>query len=169
VEVWRPVGRVVWWVYRVEGCWADEWWAGCSAGRMPGGPAGGRHVGTASVGPASSGFAFLQGRGLAACGVEAWQMSAVLGPACSFSVSWHGEAFHRLWVKGAKVSALPGALPQPSMSPASQQGPSFTELTQSAAVSQWPVWILPSLIFFSGFFLALGIKSNGQIALSLCY
>jgi hypothetical protein len=42
---------------------------------------------------------------------------------CSFSLSWHGEAFHELGVQSAKVSALPGALPQPSLSPASQQSP----------------------------------------------
>jgi hypothetical protein len=30
-------------------------------------------------------------------------------PTCSLSVSWHGEAFHKLGVQGAKVSALPGA------------------------------------------------------------
>jgi hypothetical protein len=37
----------------------------------------------------------------------------------SFSISWHGEAFHKLGVQSADVSALPGALPQPSVSPAS--------------------------------------------------
>jgi hypothetical protein len=56
---------------------------------------------------------------------------------CSFSKSWCGEAFHELWVQSANVSALPGALPQPSVSPASQQGPWFMELTRSAAVSSW--------------------------------
>jgi hypothetical protein len=60
---------------------------------------------------------------------------------CSFSKSWHGEAFHKLGVQSADVSALPGAFPQPSMSPASQLSPWFTELMQSAAVSQSPSWI----------------------------
>jgi hypothetical protein len=41
----------------------------------------------------------------------------------SFSSSWRGEAFLDLAVWRAKVSALPSALPQLSMSPASQQGP----------------------------------------------
>jgi hypothetical protein len=65
-----------------------------------------------------------------ACEVEAWQASGPacssgMGgwqPACSFSVLWHREAFHRLRVQGAEFSALPGALPQPNISPASQQG-----------------------------------------------
>jgi hypothetical protein len=37
----------------------------------------------------------------------------------SFSIWWGGEAFHELGVQSADVSALPGALPQSSMSPAS--------------------------------------------------
>jgi hypothetical protein len=41
-------------------------------------------------------------------------------PACSFNISWHGEAFHGLGFQGAKVSVLPGASPPPRMSPASQ-------------------------------------------------
>jgi hypothetical protein len=60
----------------------------------------------------------------------AWRASGPAGgsgvgwwPACSFSVSWYVEAFHRLGVQGAKVSALPGALPQPRVCPASHQGP----------------------------------------------
>jgi hypothetical protein len=48
---------------------------------------------------------------------------------CSFSESFHGEAFHELGVQSADVSVLPGALPQPSVSPASQQSPWFTEIT----------------------------------------
>jgi hypothetical protein len=44
-------------------------------------------------------------------------------PSCSFSKSLRGEAFHELGVQGANVLALPGSLPQPSISPASQQGP----------------------------------------------
>jgi hypothetical protein len=42
---------------------------------------------------------------------------------CSFSVLVHGEDFHWLGVQGAEVSALSGALPLSSVSPASQQGP----------------------------------------------
>jgi hypothetical protein len=61
---------------------------------------------------------------------------------CSFSKSWCGEAFHELGIQSADVSALPGALPQSSMSPASQQSPLFTEPMRSAAVSQSPSWIL---------------------------
>jgi hypothetical protein len=44
-------------------------------------------------------------------------------PACSFSLSWYGEASHGIGAQGAEVSALPGAVPQPRMSPASEQGP----------------------------------------------
>jgi hypothetical protein len=40
-----------------------------------------------------------------------------------FSTLCHGESFQDLRVWSAKVSALPGTLPQLSMSPASQQGP----------------------------------------------
>jgi hypothetical protein len=42
---------------------------------------------------------------------------------CSFSKSWHGEAFHKLGFQSANVSALPGALPQLNVSPVSQQSP----------------------------------------------
>jgi hypothetical protein len=63
----------------------------------------------------------------------------------SFSKLWCGEAFHELGVQSADVSALLGALPQPSVSPVSQQSPWFTELMQSAAVSQLPSWISHSL------------------------
>jgi hypothetical protein len=35
---------------------------------------------------------------------------------CSFSKSWCGEDFHKLWVQSAEVSALAGAFPQPSVS-----------------------------------------------------
>jgi hypothetical protein len=42
---------------------------------------------------------------------------------CSFSKSRCGEAFLELGVQSADVSALPGALPQPSVSPVSQQSP----------------------------------------------
>jgi hypothetical protein len=58
----------------------------------------------------------------------------VCSTGCSFSKSWHG-------VQSADVSALPGALPHPRVSPSSQQSPRFTELRRSAAVSQSPSWI----------------------------
>jgi hypothetical protein len=44
-------------------------------------------------------------------------------PPCSFSVLRYEEAFHWLSIKGAHVSDLPAALPQPSLSPASQKCP----------------------------------------------
>jgi hypothetical protein len=44
-------------------------------------------------------------------------------PAYSCSALWGGEDFRRLGFQGAKVSALPCALPQPRVSPASQQSP----------------------------------------------
>jgi hypothetical protein len=62
-------------------------------------------------------------------------------PGYSFSISWHGEAFHELGVQGADVSALSGALPQLSVSPAFQQSPWITEVRRSVAVSQSPSWI----------------------------
>jgi hypothetical protein len=37
----------------------------------------------------------------------------------SFGISWPGEAFHELGVQSADVSALPGVLPQSSVSPVS--------------------------------------------------
>jgi hypothetical protein len=62
------------------------------------------------------------------------------GLACSagysFSMSLCGEAFHELEVQSADISALAGALLQPSVSPASQQSTWITELLQSAALSQ---------------------------------
>jgi hypothetical protein len=87
-------------------------------------------------------------RDLMACRAAAlWAYGAglVCSAGYSFSVSWCGEAFHQLGVQSANVSALPGALPQPSVSPASQQSSWFMELRRSAAVSQSPYWI--SLIF----------------------
>jgi hypothetical protein len=60
-------------------------------------------------------------------------------PSCSFNVLWYEGAFHMLGVQGAEVSVLPGALPHPRVSPASQQGPWFTELMQSASVSWSPL------------------------------
>jgi hypothetical protein len=68
---------------------------------------------------------------------EAWGWH----PACSFSVSLHGETFHKLGVQGAKVSTLPCALPQPRVSLASQQDPWFTKFMLSASVSHSPFWI----------------------------
>jgi hypothetical protein len=59
----------------------------------------------------------------------------VYSTSCSFSKSWCREAFHELGVQSADVSALPHALPQPSMSPVSLQSPLFTELMQCTAVS----------------------------------
>jgi hypothetical protein len=67
------------------------------------------------------------------------------GLACSacysFSLWWHGEDLHELGVQSADVSALPGALPQPRMSPACQQSPWFTKLRRSVAVFQSPSWL----------------------------
>jgi hypothetical protein len=68
------------------------------------------------------------------------------GLACStcysFSIWWHGEAFHELGVQSADVSALLCALPQSSMSLASYQSPSITEVRRPVAVFQLPSWIL---------------------------
>jgi hypothetical protein len=78
--------------------------------------------------------------GQRAGGAEAWwasrRASVAWGwqPACFFSVLWHGADFHRLGVQGAEVSALPGALPQPSVSLASQQGPRFKVLVVCVCV-----------------------------------
>jgi hypothetical protein len=84
-------------------------------------------------------------------GQEAW-WSAVAAPwaywveacwaSCSFSESSCGKAFHELGVQSVEFSALPGALPQPNMSPVSQQYSWFMQLTQSVAMSQSPSWIL---------------------------
>jgi hypothetical protein len=67
------------------------------------------------------------------------------GLACStcysFSIWWHGEASQELGVQSADVSALPGALPQSSKSPASYQSPWITEVRRSVAVLQLPSWI----------------------------
>jgi hypothetical protein len=62
-------------------------------------------------------------------------------PSCSVSKSWHGEAFDKLGVQSPEVSALHGALCQPSVSSVSQQSPWFMELTWSAGASQSPPWI----------------------------
>jgi hypothetical protein len=60
---------------------------------------------------------------------------------CSFSKSCCGDAFHELGVQSADVSALPCVLPQPSVSPVSQESPCFMELMRSAAVFQSLSWI----------------------------
>jgi hypothetical protein len=91
-------------------------------------------VGSGPVGWWPSGAVGRQAGGWA---VALWQW----WPACSFSVSWCGEDFHRLGAQGVEVSALPCALPQPSVSPVSQQGPCFTEFTLSVSVSQSSFWI----------------------------
>jgi hypothetical protein len=68
------------------------------------------------------------------------------GLACStcysFSILWPGEAFHELGVQSADVSALPGALPQLIVSPASQKSPWIMEVRRSVAVSWSPSCIL---------------------------
>jgi hypothetical protein len=76
------------------------------------------------------GAPFLSAKGLpSTSGAGGWQASGWLEvvwgwqPTCSFSILWCGEAFHGVGDQGAKVSALPGASPLPSMSPASQQVP----------------------------------------------
>jgi hypothetical protein len=88
---------------------------------------GGSLLGLWGGGLASGSLSVLWGRGLAVWrevvrwthGAEVWKMAAAWGPACSFSVSWC-EVFHGLGVQGTEVSALPCALPQPSVSPESQ-------------------------------------------------
>jgi hypothetical protein len=72
--------------------------------------------------------------------VEQWLHQPMeQGLACStsysFSKLWCGEAFHELGAQSADVSALPGALPQSSVSPASQQSP---WIRKSVAVSGSP-------------------------------
>jgi hypothetical protein len=76
-----------------------RWQPLCHQGRIP--------VGTGAGGPVGQGPASPAGR--------QW-------PTSSFSVLGRREDFHGLGVQGIKVSVLPCTLPQPSMSPASQQG-----------------------------------------------
>jgi hypothetical protein len=95
---------------------AGSWWAGGHAA-VAGGLAGGLAAASLPVGRWAGGR--VVGRWASVQEAAAWG----LWPACSFCVLWHGEDFHRLGVQGAKVSALPGALPQPSVSPESQQDP----------------------------------------------
>jgi hypothetical protein len=52
-----------------------------------------------------------------AYGAGGWQAS------CFFSRSFCEEDFHKLGVQSAQVLALPGIFTQPSVSPASHQGP----------------------------------------------
>jgi hypothetical protein len=52
----------------------------------------------------------------------------------SFSICWGGEASQELGVQSDDVSALPGALPHSSKSPASCQSPWITEVKSSVAV-----------------------------------
>jgi hypothetical protein len=87
------------------------------------------------------------------CQQAGWQVAVAWWwqPACSFGVLWHWEAFHRPGVPGAKVSGLPCAFPQPRVSPASQPGPWFMELTQSASVSQSSFWSLNKWFYKRGF------------------
>jgi hypothetical protein len=59
-------------------------------------------------------------------------------PGYSFSIWWRGEAFHELGVQSADISALPSALPQSSVSPASYQSPWITEVRSSVAVFRLP-------------------------------
>jgi hypothetical protein len=60
----------------------------------------------------------------------------------SFSTWWGGEASQELGVQSADVSALPGALPQSSVSPASYQSPWIMEVRRSMAVFWSPSWVL---------------------------
>jgi hypothetical protein len=96
-----------------------------------------------------------------------WQQAVVMWgwrPACSFSVLWCGEALHGLGVQGAKVLALPSALPLPSMVPCLSQVPD-SQSSQSATVSQLPFWIpLSYLYFLKDFGPDLGINKNFSLA-----
>jgi hypothetical protein len=62
----------------------------------------------------------------------------------SLSLWWYGEAFYELGTQSVDVSALLGALPQSSVSPASYQCPWITEVRRSVAAFQLPSWISPS-------------------------
>jgi hypothetical protein len=77
---------------------------------------------------------------------QVWSQSlAVQQPSCFLSVTWHGEAFHRLGkgVQGVKALFLLAALFPPSVAPAPQQGFGVTELMLSASAPQLPSWISP--------------------------
>jgi hypothetical protein len=64
---------------------------------------------------------------------QVWsQLLAVQQPSCFLTVTWHGEAFHRLGVQSVEVLILFAALFPPSVPPASQQDFGVTKLTLSA-------------------------------------
>jgi hypothetical protein len=129
------------------------WWPGTVVGQRPvcGRPVARRGGGLAGLQAGRCAVAWRESRAGAWRGgvlvrLQPGTLAGRLLPTCSFSVLWHGEAFHGLGAKGAEVLALTVDLPQPSMSPVSQQGPWFRELTQSASVSQSPFWI-PSIVY----------------------
>jgi hypothetical protein len=68
-----------------------------------------------------------------------------LGLACSacysFSIWWLGELFHEVGVQSADIPALPDALPQSCVSPASYQSPWITGVRRFLAVFWSPSWI----------------------------
>jgi hypothetical protein len=97
---------VAWLFYGAEAWQASEW--------LSSGPAGGSPVGWQDrdlVGWQAAARQF--------CGVEGGSMGTRLFFQCI--VVW--RSLPRTRCSGAEISALPGALPQPSMSPAPQQGP----------------------------------------------
>jgi hypothetical protein len=130
---WQLLGGAVTW-------WAGGWQPGRPMGLRPGGAAG-RRTGGAVAQWTCGTEAWQSGRPMGlpgGCPEGLWSGGLVakrqlggptgwgLGrqqPGCSFSKLWHGEAFHERGVQSVEVSALPGALPPPSMSPASQEGP----------------------------------------------
>jgi hypothetical protein len=59
--------------------------------------------------------------------LEVWQ------PSCFLSVTWHGEAFHRLGVQDVEILILLAALFLLSVGPVSQRGFGVLELTLSAS------------------------------------
>jgi hypothetical protein len=94
-----------------EGWWAQGVWILLECG------SGSPMQSWGLVGPEGQGAGWSRAVAPRAYGVGTWWAC------CSFSRSWCGEAFHDLGVQSAEISALPGALPQPSVFPASQQGP----------------------------------------------
>jgi hypothetical protein len=107
VVAWQTCGKEV------------QWASGQVDGWLPGGSSSGGLVGLEDGGPAGRWAVAQQ-----TCRADSIRVVA-LGwwPALSFSVLWSGEAFHGLLFQGANVSVLPCALPQPRVSPASQQDP----------------------------------------------
>jgi hypothetical protein len=165
VEAWwdggqLPCGMVAQQVYEAvdqQACGMEAWQSGSQVGPWDGSLLvlqDGRLVclqgrglaclwGGGMMAPQSVGLVGLWGRGLAGqqpglhCpGRPVRPRPGGLWPGCSFSKSWCVEAFHVLRVQGAKVSALPGALPYPSLSPAFQQGSQSMEFMQSVFLSQ---------------------------------